>query len=567
MKNLKKQFKLIIFLILFFNNFNLLSSKENDKWNDADNITNYFSGIIAINDNKYQESYDYLKNLKDLEESHYVYSQYYQYSLITLNKFKDAFNFSKKLEDEKIDNFESNLITVIYYLKANDLNKSLYYLEKLTNKSQPGTLQNLVSSTLNTWINIKKVNDLELGLKLLNNIPQNFENIKKIQSAFAHCYFDSTKTSNEFSLLTSNPAIDFSRYYFFYINYLNTQNNSEALKILDLALSAYPKNLILNQLKIDLSESNKISNQFDCKNPVHVIAEMLYVVANALASQDNFAASNFYLNIASYLNPEFGSFKTLYAENFYNISEFDTSKNIYLDILKQGAVYRWHADKQIASILIRQDQKEEAIKHLKNSYEKLKNPNEYQIFEYAEFLKNNEQYEDSIKFYSEILKVIDKNHNLYAQVLDGRGVAYERTNQWDKAEIDLLNSLKASPNNAYVINYLAYSWIEKGMNIEKSLDMLRKANSLKPNDGYIIDSLGWALFKLKRYKEAKSYLELAIQRMASDPVVNDHYADSLWMNNQSLQARYYWNYVLKLEKTDEKLKNSIKDKLVNGLKL
>ena len=567
MKNLKKQFKLIIFLILFFNNFNLLSSKESDKWTDADNITNYFSGIVAINDNKYQESYDYLKNLKDLEESHYVYSQYYQYSLITLNKFKDAFNFSKKLEDEKIDNFESNLITVIYYLKANDLNKSLYYLEKLTNKSQPGTLQNLVSSTLDTWINIKKVNDLELGLKLLNNIPQNFENIKKIQSAFVHCYFDSTKTSNEFSLLTSNPTIDFSRYYFFYINYLNTQNNSEALKTLDLALSAYPKNLILNQLKIDLSESNKISNQFDCKNPVHVIAEMLYVVANALASQDNFAASNFYLNIASYLNPEFGSFKTLYAENFYNISEFDTSKSIYLDILKQGAIYRWHADKQIASILIRQDQKEEAIKHLKNSYEKLKNPNEYQVFEYAEFLKNNEQYEDSIKFYSEILKVIDKNHNLYAQVLDGRGVAYERTNQWDKAEIDLLNSLKASPNNAYVINYLAYSWIEKGMNIEKSLDMLRKANSLKPNDGYIIDSLGWALFKLKRYKEAKNYLELAIQRMASDPVVNDHYADSLWMNNQSLQARYYWNYVLKLEKTDEKLKNSIKDKLVNGLKL
>ena len=247
MKNLKKQFKLIIFLILFFNNFNLLSSKENDKWNDADNITNYFSGIIAINDNKYQESYDYLKNLKDLEESHYVYSQYYQYSLITLNKFKDAFNFSKKLEDEKIDNFESNLITVIYYLKANDSNKSLYYLEKLTNKSQPGTLQNLVSSTLNTWINIKKANDLGSGLKLLNNIPQNFENIKKIQSAFVHCYFDSTKTSNEFSLLTSNSTIDFSRYYFFYINYLNTQNNSEALKTLNLALSAYPKNLILNQ--------------------------------------------------------------------------------------------------------------------------------------------------------------------------------------------------------------------------------------------------------------------------------------------------------------------------------
>ena len=150
--------------------------------------------------------------------------------------------------------------------------------------------------------------------------------------------------------------------------------------------------------------------------------------------------------------------------------------------------------------------------------------------------------------------------------MNGRGVAYERTEQWKKAESDLLNSLSLFPNDAYIINYLAYSWIEKGINIDKSLIMLRKANELRPNDGYIIDSLGWALFKLKNYKESKKYLELAVSRMASDPVINDHYADSLWMNNNNLQARYYWNYVLKLKKTEEKLKNKIKQKILSGLK-
>ena len=164
------------------------------------------------------------------------------------------------------------------------------------------------------------------------------------------------------------------------------------------------------------------------------------------------------------------------------------------------------------------------------------------------------------------MNVIDEKHNLYGQILDGRGTAYERTDQWNKAEIDLLRSLSVSPNDAYVINYLAYSWIEKGINVEKSLDMLKKANALKPNDGYIIDSLGWALFKLENYKEAKKYLQLAVRFMASDPVINDHYADSLWMNNNSLQARYYWNYVLKLKKTKEKLKKKIKQKLLFGLK-
>ena len=237
-----------------------------------------------------------------------------------------------------------------------------------------------------------------------------------------------------------------------------------------------------------------------------------------------------------------------------------------MEIQKQGSVYSWHANKQIAFILIKQGNKQEAVKYLKDKYQKIKSPSLYEIFDFAEFLKNNENYEDSIKYYSQLLSLIDKKHNLYAQVLDGRGIAYERTNQWDKAEVDLLGSLESSPNDAYVINYLAYSWIEKGKNIEKALTMLRKANELRPNDGYIIDSLGWALFKLKRFKEAKNYLELAVQYMASDPVVNDHYADSLWMNNQSLQARYYWNYVLKLEKTEDKLKEEIKQKLLFGLK-
>jgi tetratricopeptide (TPR) repeat protein len=116
-----------------------------------------------------------------------------------------------------------------------------------------------------------------------------------------------------------------------------------------------------------------------------------------------------------------------------------------------------------------------------------------------------------------------------------------------------------------VINYLAYTWIEKGIRIEKSLSMLEKANKLKSNDPYIIDSLGWALFKLKRYKDSKDYLQLAVRLMPGDPIVNDHYGDALWKNGKEIQARYYWNYVLKLEKTEDELKKIIVEKLIKGL--
>ena len=568
MKNLKAQFKYLIYLLLLLNIVNFAHTKDIDKFLNENDITNYFSGIVAINENQYQDSYYYLKDLNNLEQSHYNYSQYFQYSLITLKKFREAVNYSKKLEENKIDNFESNLISAVYYLKSQDQAKSTYYIEQLIDKSQPGTIQNLVSSSLNSWVNIKNQPNPESSLKLLDSIPRNFENLKKIQKAFVYCYFDSNKTGNVFRELFANPNIDFSRYIFFYVNYLLNKEDAkeEAQNILQDSLKQYPKNLILNQLNVDIEQNRKTNNQFDCSEPNQVIAEMLYVVANALAAQSNYVASNFYLNLANYLNPNFQSYTTLYAENFYNIEELDKAKELYMEIQKQGSVYSWHANKQIAFILIKQGNKQEAVEYLKDKYKKIKSPSLYEIFDFAEFLKNNENYDDSIKYYSQLLSLIDKKHDLYAQVLDGRGIAYERTNQWDKAEVDLLGSMESSPNDAYVINYLAYSWIEKGKNIEKALTMLRKANELRPNDGYIIDSLGWALFKLKRFKEAKNYLELAVQYMASDPVVNDHYADSLWMNNQSLQARYYWNYVLKLEKTEDKLKEEIKQKLLFGLK-
>ena len=95
--------------------------------------------------------------------------------------------------------------------------------------------------------------------------------------------------------------------------------------------------------------------------------------------------------------------------------------------------------------------------------------------------------------------------------------------------------------------------------------MLEKANKLRSNDPYITDSLGWALFKLERYKEAKDYLQLAVRLLPADPIVNDHYGDVLWKNGNEIQARYYWNYVLSLDETEDKLKKIIEDKLIKGL--
>ena len=551
----------ILLVIIFFSN---LQAKNLNDFNKGDNISDYFSGILLLNDNQYSESYKFLKKLNGLEESHLNYSSRYLYSLVNLSKFNEAFNYAKKLEKRKLDNFESNLIIGIYYLKDSQFDLAKKYFLKLQRRNPNFVLDSYVSNSLLNWSSFNKL-DLNDAQKKIDSIDDRFKNLRDIQNVFLHCFYNSQKTDFFFKKITSNKKINFSRYNYFYSNYLmNSGKQEQANQVINNSLELYPRNLLLNQYKLDLLYK-KNQNNFNCQNQLHVAAEILYINANALSSQSIFTLSNFYLNLAKYLNNNFNSFNTLLAENFYKINNLKKAKQIYKDLEKQGLAFHWHAAKQNSKILIREEKREKAIKLLTNVFEKLPEKSIYETFDYAEFLKNNDQYENSIKFYTKLINKINKDHPLYPRIMDGRGVAYERIGDWDKAEKDLLSSLEASPNQAYVINYLAYTWIEQGVKIEQSLKMLEKANNLKSNDPYIIDSLGWALFKLKRYKKAKNYLRTAVKLMPGDPTVNDHYGDVLWKNGNRIQAIYYWNYVLKLEDTKKDLKEIINKKLIFGL--
>ena len=172
-------------------------------------------------------------------------------------------------------------------------------------------------------------------------------------------------------------------------------------------------------------------------------------------------------------------------------------------------------------------------------------------YELANFYKDNELFEDAIKYYSLALKNIEQSHYLVSKILDRRGTSFERLGKWTQAEKDLKESLKISPDQPYVLNYLAYSWIEKRINIDESFTMLNKAVSLKQNDPYITDSLGWAYFIKGNYINAEKFLQKAVKLLPLDPIVNDHYGDALWMLNRKIQARYFWNYVLTLENAEQ----------------
>ena len=564
MGTFKLSFKIIgqIFFVIIF--FSTLQAKNLDKFDKADYVSDYFSGILLLNDNQYKKSYKFLKKLNGLEKSHINYSIKYLYSLVNSGNLNDAFQYSRKLEKQNLESFESNLIMGVFYLKNSNLNSARKYFLKAKNRNSRFVLNDYVSNSLYNWSNLENL-DLNSAKLELENLDERFNNLKKIQNVFLNCFFNNSNTDNLFNQLTSDKKTDFSRYNYFQASYIVSLGKiKEAKNKVQSAINLYPRNLLLNQYKIDLNEEKNI-NDFSCKNENHIVAEILFITANALSSQLLHSPSNFYLNLAKYLNENFYSFDTLLAENFYKTGNHEKAKKIYTDLSKRGEAYKWYSTKQLARIFIQEKKKDKAIKLTSSAYKDLANKDIYKTFDFAEFLKTNEKFKESILNYTLVINNIKKDHPLYPEAADGRGMAYERIGEWNKAEKDLLSSLKADPDQAYVINYLAYSWIEQGVKIEKSLNMLEKANKLRADDPYIVDSLGWALFKLKRYKESKDYLQIAVKLMPADPIVNDHYGDVLWKNGKEIQARYYWNYVLNLKKTEEDLKKKIEQKYINGL--
>ena len=153
-----------------------------------------------------------------------------------------------------------------------------------------------------------------------------------------------------------------------------------------------------------------------------------------------------------------------------------------------------------------------------------------------------------------------------SDLLYRRGGSYERIGKHDKADEDLLYSLKINPEDAYVLNYLAYSWLERNYKISEAIQMLEKAYSSKSNDPYIIDSIGWAYYLVEDYLKAEKFLKRAVELMPNDPIVNDHYGDILWKLNRKIQARYLWSNVLEMDDAEEEMIKKINIKLIKGLK-
>ena len=565
MKFLIKKIYIILFLLIILLTATKTFARDSKIQYAGENISNYFSGVISANQSHNKEAYRYLKKVQSIKNRHSQFNVEFIRTIVLLEKFKQAFAFSKNVWSEDELFFETDLLLGLDSFIKKDYISAERHFERLNKISQYNLIfDNFFGNVLIAWTRAIQGNKVE-SFNLLEKIPSTYHHLKSIQNIFLQCYFDSNDTQKSLEELIENENYNFSRYNFFLVNYLLSKNKTiEAKKIIQNSRKKYSSNLLIRQTEFFLQndENEKIKNFFNCKNPNDPLAEFFYVIANLYSSEKDYRLSNFYLKISLFLNSKFTPNEALFAENFYYHKE---SKSIYYSLRSIGPAYSWYASKNIATILLHEKGKEYSLNSLEKDFKLLSNPNFEHYYELANFYKDNEYYKESIKYYSLALKKIKKDHSLVPKILDRRGTSFERLNDWENAEKDLLESLKILPDQAHVLNYLAYSWVDKGINLDRGLEMLKKATELKKNDGYIIDSLGWAYYAKKDYINAKFFLQRAVKLLPSDPIINDHYADTLWMLNKNIQARYFWSNILKLHDVEQELKDKIKKKLIFGI--
>jgi tetratricopeptide (TPR) repeat protein len=296
--------------------------------------------------------------------------------------------------------------------------------------------------------------------------------------------------------------------------------------------------------------------------PAEGVAEALFGIAASLNDRRSIEVAILYLNVTLYLRPNFDLARVLLASHYERMQKYDMANSFYQRI-QAGSPYYAMTQVQAAINDGRMDNHQAGVAKLKALTER--GPVDADAWTaLGDLLRSSDRYSEAVAAYDKAVGVLKNDDRRLVQVYYARGVSLERSNRWQEAERDFKSALKMNPERADVLNYLGYTWVDRGVNLQEAVTMLEKARALRPLDGSIADSVGWAYYRLGRYQEAARTLEEAVQLAPAAPDINDHLGDAYWRIGRRIDARFQWQHALQLAQ-DAKAKEVIQRKLQFGL--
>ena len=291
-------------------------------------------------------------------------------------------------------------------------------------------------------------------------------------------------------------------------------------------------------------------------------AEGLFGVASSLRQQNAHESALLFAQMGLYLRPDFPVMQILIGQILESQERLESANKVYASI-DPASPFSWAARLRIASNLNRLDRADEAVEQLRAMAGE--HPDQAEaLINLGDILRGRERYSEAVDAYDQAMTRIVTLERRHWSLLYARGIVLERSKQWPRAEADFLRALEFEPEQPYVLNYLGYSWVDKGHNLDKAHAMIKKAVMLRPRDGYIVDSLGWVLYRSGQYGKAVRELERAVELRPGDPIINDHLGDAYWKVGRRQEARFQWRRALGFD-PDPDVKATIESKLINGL--
>ncbi|MGC2587645.1 MAG: tetratricopeptide repeat protein, partial [Pseudolabrys sp.] len=291
-------------------------------------------------------------------------------------------------------------------------------------------------------------------------------------------------------------------------------------------------------------------------------AEALYGLGASLGRRGGEDLGLVYLQLSLFLSPNHPLALLSLADLYEALKKPELAIKIYDRVPTNSPLHR-NAAIQMAANLDSLDRADEAQKHLEALIKQ--NPDDLEtVMALGNVLRGHKKFAECANVYSKGASAIQKPEKSNWVVFYFRGICYERSKQWAKAEADLTKALELFPDQPHVLNYLGYSWIDQGIKLDEGMEMIKKAVQQRPDDGYIVDSLGWAYYRVGNYEEATKQLERAIELKPEDPTINDHLGDAYWRVGRVLEARFQWAHARDLKPDAEDLPK-IEEKLKEGL--
>jgi Flp pilus assembly protein TadD len=337
-------------------------------------------------------------------------------------------------------------------------------------------------------------------------------------------------------------------------------NKEEASKILDTFSKSVPRHPLITNTQDIIKRGEKPA--MVVASPAEGAAEVLYGLGAWIAHRGGEDLGLVYLQLALYLEPSHPLALVSLADLYSAVKKPQLSTKLY-ERVPANSPLRRNANIQMAIDLDSLDRSDEAIAQLQKLT--AERPQDLEgILALGNILRGRKKFSECAEVYSKGVAAVQTPQKSDWFMFYFRGICYERSKQWAKAEADLKKALQLFPDQPQVLNYLGYSWIDQGTNLDEGMTMIKRAVEQRQQDGYIVDSLGWAYFRLGKYEDAARELERAVELKPEDPTVNDHLGDVYWRIGRTAEARFQWSHARDLKPEPEDL-IKIEDKLKSGL--